>query len=83
LWHAYHVSGIRLLWVLQLTRCSFLQVGWWAGVSEGDDDPYGRIINISPAEGRFIAKGYSARWVSTVGDIESHFQIRMLLDDLL
>ncbi len=52
--------------MLQLIRCSFVQVGWWAGVSEGDDDPYGRIINISPAEGRFIAKGYSARWVSGV-----------------
>jgi hypothetical protein len=31
-------------------------------VSESGSDPYGRIINISPVEGRFIAKGYSARW---------------------
>lgn len=42
--------------------CSAGQVGWWAGVSESGSDPYGRIINISPVEGRFIAKGYSARW---------------------
>ena len=64
-------SYIGLLWMLQLIYCSFVQVGWWAGVSEGNDDPYGRIINISPAEGRFIAKGYSARWGSGVGGIES------------
>lgn len=30
-------------------------------MSEDDKDPYGRIINISPSEGRFIAKGFSAR----------------------
>lgn len=39
------------------------QVGWWAGLSDDDDDPYGRIINIFPVDGRFMAKGYSARFV--------------------
>ena len=38
-----------------------MQVGWWVGLAEGESDPYGRIINISPSYGKFIAKGYTAR----------------------
>lgn len=36
-------------------------VGWWVGLAEDGNNPYGRIINISSAHGRFIAKGYTAR----------------------
>jgi hypothetical protein len=38
------------------------QVGWWVGLAEGGNDPYGRIINIYAAHGRLVAKGYSARF---------------------
>jgi hypothetical protein len=37
-------------------------VGWWAGLAEGENDPYGRIIKIYPAHGRLVAKGFSARY---------------------
>jgi len=38
------------------------QVGWWVGLAEGGNDPYGRIINIYASHGRLVAKGYSARF---------------------
>lgn len=38
------------------------QVGWWVGLAEGGNDPYGRIINIYAAHGRLVAKGYTARF---------------------
>lgn len=37
----------------------FLQLGWWAGVSQDHKNPYGQIIHISPEHGRFVAKSYS------------------------
>lgn len=36
-------------------------VGWWAGLAEGANDPYGRIIHIGSQHGRFVAKSYNAR----------------------
>eukprot|EP00249_Psilotum_nudum_P023064 c28738_g1_i1 orf=628-2670(+) len=40
-------------------------VGWWVARSESADDPYGRIVHIRPDQGRYIARGYSARQLST------------------
>ncbi|CAM6117570.1 unnamed protein product [Calypogeia fissa] len=42
-------------------------VGWWVGLAEGGNDPYGRIIHIAASQGRFIAKSYSARQLATAG----------------
>ncbi|WOH04860.1 hypothetical protein DCAR_0624272 [Daucus carota subsp. sativus] len=36
-------------------------LGWWAGVSEDVNDPYGRIIRISAEHGRYVARSYSPR----------------------
>eukprot|EP00249_Psilotum_nudum_P023065 c28738_g1_i2 orf=628-2670(+) len=40
-------------------------VGWWVARAESADDPYGRIVHISSDQGRYIARGYSARQLST------------------
>lgn len=52
-----HIMFI-LVWCLFSVTC---QVGWWAGISEDIDDPYGRIIRISPEHGRYVARSYSPR----------------------
>jgi len=36
-------------------------IGWWASLVKGANDPYGRTIHIDSQHERFVAKGYNAR----------------------
>ncbi|KAK1299959.1 hypothetical protein QJS10_CPB13g00218 [Acorus calamus] len=56
-------------------------VGWWAGISQDRDDPYGRIIHISAEHGRYVARNYSFRQLTTSSSGFPLFEIYFTTND--
>nr|XP_043620992.1 protein EXECUTER 1, chloroplastic-like [Erigeron canadensis] len=56
-------------------------VGWWAGLSDDNKDPYGRIIRVSAEHGRYLARSYSPRQLATASDGAPLFEVFLTMND--